>query len=59
MKKKVTYTKVSPILETQVYLGLNSKVKVNLSSTQKPLDLIQDNPAMLKYDYEKLSASGH
>jgi hypothetical protein len=59
VKRKVTYTKVSPILETQVYLGLNSKVKVNLSSTQKPLDLIQDNPAMLKYDYEKLSASGH
>ena len=59
VKKKVTYIKISPILETQIYLGLNSKVKVNLSSTQKPLDLIQDNPAMLKYDYEKLSASGH
>ena len=58
VKKKVTYTKVSPILETQIYLGLNSKVKVNLSPAQKPLDLIKDNPAVLKYDYRKLSSNG-
>ena len=58
LKKKVTYIKVRPILETKIYLGLNSKVKVNLSPTKKPLDLMQDNPAVLKYDYRKLSSSG-
>jgi hypothetical protein len=58
VKKKVTYTKVRPILETQIYLGLNNKAKVNLNPAQKPLDLIQGNPAVLKYDYGKLSSSG-
>ena len=58
VKKEVTYIKIRPILETRIYLGLNSKVKVNLSPTQKPLDLMQDNPAVLKYDYRKLSSSG-
>ena len=58
LKKKVTYIKVRPILETKIYLGLNSKVKVNLSPAQKPLDLIQGNPAVLKYDYRKLSSNG-
>ncbi|MGY8766775.1 MAG: hypothetical protein ACKVI5_07925 [Nitrospinaceae bacterium] len=58
LKKKVTYIKVRPILETKIYLGLNSKAKVNLSPAQKPLDLIQGNPAVLKYDYRKLSSNG-
>jgi hypothetical protein len=55
VNKKVTYVKVRPILETQIYLGLNSKVKANLSPTQKPLDLMQGNPAVLKYEYLKLN----
>ena len=58
LKKKVTRIKVRPILETKIYLGLNSKAKVNLSPAQKPLDLIQGNPAVLKYDYRKLSSNG-
>ena len=58
LKKKVTHLEVRPILETNLYLGLNSKVKVNLSPAQKPLDLIQGNPAVLKYDYLKLSSNG-
>jgi len=55
VNKKVTYVKVRPILETQIYLGLNSKVKANLSPTQKPLDLMKGNPTVLKYDYLKLN----
>ena len=58
VKKKLTYIKVRPILETKIYLGLNSKVKVNLNPAKKPLDLMQGNPAVLEYDYRKLSSNG-
>jgi len=58
VNKKLTYIKVRPILETKIYLGLNSKVKVNLNPAKKPLDLMQGNPAVLEYDYRKLSSNG-
>ena len=49
--------KIDPIPETGVYFDQNKKVIVHLNSPEKPLDLIRDNPALLKYDYQALISS--
>jgi len=50
--------KIDPIPETGVYFDQNKKVIVHLNSTEKPLDLIRDNSALLQYDYQTLISSG-
>ncbi len=50
--------KIDPIPETGVYFDQNKKVIVHLNSTEKPLDLIRDNSALLQYDYQALISSG-
>lgn len=49
--------KIDPIPETGVYFDQNKKVIVHLNSAEKPLDLIRDNSALLKYDYHALISS--
>jgi len=50
--------KIDPIPETGVYFDQDNKVIVHLNSTEKPLDLIRDNSALLQYDYQALISSG-
>ena len=50
--------KIDPIPETGVYFDQDKKVIVHLNSTEKPLDLIRDNSALLPYDYQALISSG-
>ena len=50
--------KNDPIPETGVYFDQDKKVIVHLNSTEKPLDLIRDNSALLQYDYQALISSG-
>ena len=50
--------KIDPIPETGVYFDQDKKVIVHLNSTEKPLDLIRDNSALLQYDYQALISSG-
>ena len=46
--------KVEPIPETGVYFDQNKNVIVHLNPAAKPLDLIRDNSALLRNDYQKL-----
>jgi len=52
------FEKIDPIPETGVYFDQDKKVIVHLNSPQKPLDLIRDNSALLRYDYQALVSSG-
>ena len=49
--------KIDPIPETGVYFDQDKKVIVHLNSAEKPLDLMHDNHALLKYDYQFLTSS--
>jgi hypothetical protein len=49
-----TIKKVEPIPETGVYFDQNKNVIVHLNPAEKPLDLIRDNSALLRHDYQKL-----
>jgi hypothetical protein len=50
--------KFEPIPETGVYFDQNKKVIVHLNPAEKPLDLIHDNAALLKHDYQTLISDG-
>jgi len=57
-KQEEAVEKIDPIPETGVYFDQDKKVIVHLNSTEKPLDLIRDNSALLQYDYQALISSG-
>ena len=57
-KQEEAFEKIEPIPETGVYFDQNKNVIVHLNPAEKPLDLIRDNSALLRYDYQALTSSG-
>ena len=57
-KQEEVFEKIEPISETGVYFGQSKKVIVHLNPSEKPLDLIRDNSALLRDDYQTLISSG-
>ena len=53
-KQEEAFEKIEPISETGVYFDQNKNVIVHLNPAEKPLDLIRDNSALLRYDYQTL-----
>ena len=56
-KQEEAFEKIEPISATGVYFDQNKNVIVHLNPAEKPLDLIRDNPALLRYDYQELTSS--
>ena len=57
-KQEEAFEKIEPISETGVYFDQNKNVIVHLNPAEKPLDLIRDNSALLRHDYQALISSG-
>ena len=57
-QQEEAFKKIEPISETGVYFGQSKKVIVHLNPSEKPLDLIRDNSALLRDDYQTLISSG-
>jgi hypothetical protein len=53
-QKEEAFEKIEPISETRVHFDQNKNVIVHLNPADKPLDLIRDNPALLRHDYQAL-----
>ena len=56
-RQEEIFETTEPILETGVYFDQNKKVIVHLNPAEKPLDLIRDNSALLRHDYQALISS--
>ncbi|MBT6295362.1 MAG: hypothetical protein HOB58_04800 [Nitrospina sp.] len=56
-QQKISVEIIERIKETDVYFNQNKKVIVSLNLAEKPLDLMHDNHALLKYDYQFLTSS--
>jgi len=57
-KQEEAFEKIESISATGVYFDQNKNVIVHLNSAEKPLDLIRDNSALLRHDYQALISSG-
>ena len=57
-KQEEAFEKIEPISATGVYFDQNKNVIVHLNPAEKPLDLIRDNSALLRHDYQALISSG-
>ena len=57
-QQEEAFEKIEPIPETGVYFDQNKNVIVYLNPAEKPLDLIRDNSALLRHDYQALISSG-
>jgi len=57
-QEEEAFEKIEPISETGVYFDQNKNVIVHLNPAEKPLDLIRDNSALLRHDYQALISSG-
>ena len=57
-QQEEAFEKIEPISETGVYFDQNKNVIVHLNPAEKPLDLIRDNSALLRHDYQALISSG-
>jgi len=53
-QQEEAFEKIEPISATGVYFDQNKNVIVHLNPSEKPLDLIRDNSALLRYDYQTL-----
>ena len=60
LEQKMVYMKVraDPNPNTWIFFDKNKETKIRLNPATKPLDLIYDNPAILKYDYQVLNSGG-
>ena len=56
-QQKISVEIIERIKETDVYFNQNKKVIVSLNLAEKRLDLMHDNHALLKYDYQFLTSS--
>ena len=56
-QQEEVFEKIEPIPETGVYFDQNKNVIVYLNPAEKPLDLIRDNSALLRHDYQALISS--
>jgi len=57
-KQEEAFAKIESISATGVYFDQNKNVIVHLNPAEKPLDLIRDNSALLRHDYQALISSG-
>ena len=55
-QQKISVEIIERIKETDVYFNQNKKVIISLNLAEKPLDLMHDNHALLKYDYQFLTS---
>lgn len=53
-QQEEAFEKIEPISATGVYFDQNKNVIVHLNPPEKPLDLIRDNSALLRHDYQAL-----
>lgn len=58
LEQRRLYAKVVAVPDTWVLLDQNKKTLLHLKPPEKPLDLIYDNPAILKHDYQVLNSGG-
>ena len=56
-KQEEAFEKIEPISATGVYFDQNKNVIVHLNPAENPLDLIRDNSALLRHDYQELTSS--
>ena len=60
----MVYTKVEAVPSSWIFLDAhvkdfqNKETSIRMIPVTKPLDLIYDNPAILKHDYQILNSGG-
>ncbi|MBT3515923.1 MAG: hypothetical protein HN474_11520 [Nitrospina sp.] len=55
-QQEEAFEKIEPISETRVHFDQNKNVIFHLNPAEKPLDLIRDNSALLRHDYQTLTS---
>jgi len=58
LEEKTIHTKVEAVPDTRIFFDQNKETKIHLITVKKPLDLIYDDPAILKNDYQTLNSDG-
>ena len=64
LEQKMVYTKVEAVPSSWIFLEAhvkdfqNKAMSLHLLPASKPLDLIYDNPAILKHNYQVLNSGG-